>query len=99
MFFSQIEETGRETVNTVTKETAISLGRETATIHTTLIVTRITTEIDVPTEMRIEAQEVTVTTPLLEKGRMSSTATTGTTGDIGPITTGGMRPFHLTFTT
>lgn len=83
-----IEETGRETANMATKETAVSHGRATATIPMTRIATRITTEIDVPMETRIEAQEVTATTPLLGKGRTSSTATTGTTGDIGPITTG-----------
>lgn len=82
-----------------TKETAISHGRATATIPMIRVATRTTTAIDVPTETRIEAQEVTATTPLLGKGRTSSTAMTGTTGDIGPITTGEIRPQHLSFTT
>ena len=50
-----------------------------------MIATRITTTTD---ETHTAAEEVTVTTALLEKGRMSSTATTGTTGATDLIMTG-----------
>lgn len=53
-------------------------------------------EIGVRTETRIAAQAGTATTPLLGKGRMTNTATTGTTGVTGPIMTGEMRPFPFT---
>lgn len=44
--------------------------------------------IDVHMETRTAAQAVTATTAPLEKGHMSSTATTGTTGVIDHIMTG-----------
>lgn len=53
-----------------------------------MIATRITTVIDVHMETPTAAQAVTATTTPLEKGRMSSTAMTGTTGVIDHITTG-----------
>lgn len=85
-----IGETGRETVNTVTQATATSHGRETDIIP--MIATRITTVIDVHMETPTAAQAVTATTTPLEKGRMSSTAMTGTTGVIDHITTGIQTP-------
>lgn len=88
VFLLQIEETGRGTVNTCTQVTATSLGKETAIIPMTRIATRITTVTDVHMETHTAAQVVTVTTAPLEKGRMTSTAMTGTTGVIEPITTG-----------
>lgn len=54
----------------------------------THIATRITTVIDVHMETRTAAQVVTATTAPLEKGHMTSTAMTGTTGVIEHITTG-----------
>lgn len=50
--------------------------------------TRTTTVTDVRMETRTAAQVVTETTAPLEKGHTTSTATTGTTGVIDPITTG-----------
>lgn len=44
--------------------------------------------IDVHMETRTAAQAVTATAVPLEKGHMTSTAMTGTTGVIDPITTG-----------
>lgn len=84
----QTEETGRGTVNTCTLETATSRGRETGIIPTNRTATRITTGIDGHTETRTAAQAATATTAPLEKGRTTSTATTGTTEDIGLTTTG-----------
>lgn len=85
-----IEATGRGIVNTTTQVTATSHGRETDIIH--MIATRITMAIGVHTETRTAAQEVTATTAPLGKGRMSSTATTGTTGVTDPIMTGIQTP-------
>lgn len=84
----QTGETGRGTVNTVTRVTATSRGRGTDIIRTTRIATRITMVIDVHMETLTAAQAVTATTAPLEKGRMTSTAMTGTTGVIDPIMTG-----------
>lgn len=88
MVLLQIGESGRGTVNTVTRETATSRGRETGIIRMTLIATRITTVIGVHMETRIAAQAVTATTSPLGRGHMSSTATTGTTGVTDLIMTG-----------
>lgn len=54
----------------------------------TRIATRITMWIDVHMETSTAAQAVTATAVPLEKGHMTSTAMTGTTGVIDPITTG-----------
>lgn len=84
------EETGRGTVNTITRVTATSHGRETDIIHTSA--TRITTVTVVHMEIRTAARVVTATTAPLEKGHTSSTATTGTTGVTDPIMTGIQTP-------
>lgn len=96
LVLSQTEETGRGTENTVTPATATSHGRETDITHMTPIATRITTVNGVHMEMRIAAREVIATTAPLEKGLMSNTAMTGTTGVTDPITTGDLlRPCDM----
>lgn len=84
----QIGETGRGTVSTCTQVTATSHGRATGIIPMTHIATRITMWTDDPTETHTAAQAVTATTAPHEKGHMTSTAMTGTTGVIGLTTTG-----------
>ena len=87
-FSLQIGETGRGTVNIITRVTATSRGRETDITPMTRIATRITTVIDAHMETRTAAQAVTATTAPLGKGRTTSTAMTGTTGVTDPIMTG-----------
>lgn len=84
----QTEETGRGTVSTCTQETATSRGKETGITPTTSTATRITTRTGAATETRTAARGATATTAPPGKDRTTSTATTGTTGGIGPITTG-----------
>lgn len=84
----QTEEIGRGTASTITPVTATSRGKEIVIIRTSPIAIRITTVIDVHKEIPTAAQAVTATIAPLEKGRMSSTAMTETTGVIDPIMTG-----------
>lgn len=84
-----IGETGRETVNTVTLETATSPGKVTAIIHTTSHATRtITMAIAAPMETPIAALVVTAVAAPLGRGNTTSMTMTETTEVIGPTMTG-----------
>lgn len=87
-FLLQTEEIGRGIGNTIIQATATSRGRETGIIPTTNTAIRITTVTGVLTGTPTAAQAIIATTAPLEKGRMTSTATTGTTGVTDLIMTG-----------